>query len=664
MIEIYNLLAVLFSITITVVLPPLFSVIWLNLGGQWSKNIFASLVLGLSSQSVIGLLWNHLVSKDPGLEVLLYYLFWLILFLVIMVFHKKSLSMKIDRQAITGISMIIGLLIVAVIVRSIHPLQHFALGQSDAYSHLNFLRDIMETGAIENKMYPPGYHWVLALPVLSFHLDPYYVARYVGAFFGAGLVLAVFVLVEELAGRKAAYLSAFGVACFPGFYLLLKTGVGAFANQMGLVLIPVALYYYIRVLKDESVLSSYNLIFILALLGLAASVPMMLLHILIIICMERVLSLLYRSNGWLIQTIGITLSSLPAIFIVAYHFLRTGEQAQKVNIQILNEGLDKASPVLLAKLGFWDLLNQPLLRSVLDFLSIKRWGFGNIFMDSIGFLLLIVFLALLLYSISKRRHSLVIVALWGVVASTQAITGFLQFSAYQREGWSLLIVIACLSGMLMAHIYKRWIVQRIILQWCFFICIFIVSLISLIFPPAHRFYASAAEDDIIKIVRGLTDQSIKKLPFGLTTEVHGREILDIRNNLSEHLPIVIVSRNFSSWGSGQGELIKVVMHRNTSIRYITVTDQTSLDDVFKKENQYLIVMDKEREIGLQDLGIASRLSRFNARQFVIAQSNLLQTNKKIEDYLNHLSSGEWNLHRLEINDNLTIKILNSIRLLS
>ena len=657
MTEISNLLAVLFSITITIVLPPLFSVVWLYSGRQWPKIIFNSLVLGLSSQSVIGLLWNHLVSKAPCLEALLYYFFWLIMFLMIMVFHKKSLSMKIDRQTIVGASLIIGLLLVAVIVRSIHPFQHFALGQSDAYSHLNFLKDIMETGAIGNKVYPPGYHWVVALPVLSFNLDPYNVARYVGAFFGAGLVLAVFILVEEVADRKAAYLSAFGVACFPGFYILLKTGVGAFANQMGLFFIPAILYYYVRGLEKESFVSSNNLLFVLALLGLAASVPMMLFHVLIIILIERVLSLLYRSQEWLIQTTGITLSSLPAIFLVAYHFLRVSYQAQKVNILVLNEGVDKASPVLLAKFGFWDLLNQPLLRSILNFLSIKRWGFGNIIMDSIGFLLLLVFLALLLYSISKRKYSLVIIALWGMITSTQTITGFLQFSAYQREGWSLLIVIACLSGILIGYIYKRWITQRLVLQRCFFFCLFIIFLISLVFPPAHRFYISTAEDDIIRIVRGLTEQSAKKMLFGSQTEIQGRDILTVRSTLSDHLPIVIVARNFSGWQSGQGELIKVVMHKNTSIRNVTVTDRTSLDDIFKKENQYIVLIDKEKKIALDDLGIASRLSQFNAGQFVLTQSILLKMNKKIEDYMNRLSNRDWNLHQVEINDNLTIKIL-------
>ena len=565
--------------------------------------------------------------------------------------------MKIDRQTIVGASLIIGLLLVAVIVRSIHPFQHFALGQSDAYSHLNFLKDIMETGAIGNKVYPPGYHWVVALPVLSFNLDPYNVARYVGAFFGAGLVLAVFILVEEVADRKAAYLSAFGVACFPGFYILLKTGVGAFANQMGLFFIPAILYYYVRGLEKESFVSSNNLLFVLALLGLAASVPMMLFHVLIIILIERVLSLLYRSQEWLIQTTGITLSSLPAIFLVAYHFLRVSYQAQKVNILVLNEGVDKASPVLLAKFGFWDLLNQPLLRSILNFLSIKRWGFGNIIMDSIGFLLLLVFLALLLYSISKRKYSLVIIALWGMITSTQTITGFLQFSAYQREGWSLLIVIACLSGILIGYIYKRWITQRLVLQRCFFFCLFIIFLISLAFPPAHRFYISAAEDDIIRIVRGLTEQSAKKILFGSQTEIQGRDILTVRSTLSDHLPIVIVARNFSGWQSGQGELIKVVMHKNTSIRNVTVTDRTSLDDIFKKENQYIVLIDKEKKIALDDLGIASRLSQFNAGQFVLTQSILLKMNKKIEDYMNRLSNRDWNLHQVEINDNLTIKIL-------
>ena len=140
---------------------------------------------------------------------------------------------------------LIGSIILAVAVRSIDPIQHMALGQSDAYSHLQFLRNVMDTGFVHNVMYPPGYHWILSLPTAAFHLDPYLVARYGGAFFGAGLVLAVYVFVKSVASQPAPIFSAFFVSCFPGLYLLQKTGVGAFANQLGLFFIPVVFYFYI-----------------------------------------------------------------------------------------------------------------------------------------------------------------------------------------------------------------------------------------------------------------------------------------------------------------------------------------------------------------------------------------------------------------------------------
>src|SRR4030043_960313 len=136
MAEIFNLLAVLLTITVTIVLPPLLPVLWMSSGKHWPKLVFDALVLGLSSQSVIGLLWDHLVAQAPCLEVLLYYLFWLVVFLVVMVSHKRNISLKIDRKAIAEGFLIFGLLLAAVIVRSIHPLQHFALCQSHANTPL------------------------------------------------------------------------------------------------------------------------------------------------------------------------------------------------------------------------------------------------------------------------------------------------------------------------------------------------------------------------------------------------------------------------------------------------------------------------------------------------------------------------------------------------
>ena len=255
------------------------------------------------------------------MEVIFYYLFWLTTSVILIVFRRRLHLQKQESEQKTDKKILLVILCIAVVVRCIHPLQHIALGQSDAYSHLHFLRDVLTSGYLQNPIYPPGYHWVLALPTLTFHLDPFNVARYVGAFFGTGLVLAVFVLVKEASDDMSASLSAFLVACFPGFYMLQKTGVGAFANQLGLFLIPVILYFYIRMIENDFRWSSYSFLFIISLMGFIASVPMMMIHVCLIIILERIFALVKRPSGWISRSMVVAASGIPALLLFLFHLL-------------------------------------------------------------------------------------------------------------------------------------------------------------------------------------------------------------------------------------------------------------------------------------------------------------------------------------------------------
>ena len=72
---------------------------------------------------------------------------------------------------------------------------------------------------------------------------------------------------------------------------------------------------------------------------------------------------------------------------------------------------------------------------------------GQSLLDMIGWLLAVVFIVIFYLGVKKGMPFLSVMSIWGVLTAVQSFTGFLQFSAYQREGWSLLIITACLSGM-------------------------------------------------------------------------------------------------------------------------------------------------------------------------------------------------------------------------
>ena len=358
---------------------------------------------------------------------------------------------------------LIGLIILAIAVRSIHPIQHMALGQSDAYSHLQFLRNVVDTGFVHNVMYPPGYHWVLSLPTAAFHLDPYLVARYGGAFFSAGLVLAVYVFVKSIARQPAPIFSAFFVSCFPGLYLLQKTGVGTFANQLGLFFIPAVFYFY--VLTEEKGFrespTAYALL-LLSLMGLSVSVPMMLIHVLLILFIVRMSLFISDRKKWLSQTGVLVCLVTPAILLLSLHLIHAGPVHQQKTIELITAGTSTNSglpssimPTDMVPFHSEDftgylksLSSHPVTSLAVDFLSSKRWGIGHIAANFTGIVILAIFGICMWCGFIGKRIGWVMLGLWGIIASVQTLTGFLQFSGYQREGWSLLIAVACLSGVI------------------------------------------------------------------------------------------------------------------------------------------------------------------------------------------------------------------------
>ena len=660
MAEAITLIIVLCSAMISVVVPTWVASRRLLPRSEGFEVFFTAWVLGLVSQSVFGLLWNHLVYRDAAIEVIFYYFFWLTISVILLVLPRRSHLQKWESNQNIDEKILLGILCIAVAVRSIHPLQHLALGQSDAYSHLHYLRDIINIGCLQNGIYPPGYHWILALPTLTFHLDPFNVARYVGALFGAGLVLAVFVIVRGASDDKAAFLSAFLAACFPGFYLLQKTGVGAFANQLGLFFIPVILYFYIRMIENDFRWSSYTFLFIVSLMGSIVSVPMMMIHVCLIITLERIFALVKRPSGWVSRSMIVVASGIPSLLLFLFHMLHPVKLTQTEAVLGFVEGqirLTADAAVTIHRTFVSDWLNHPGMKMIIDFISIKRWGFGNALLDLIGCLFVIVFIVIFYHSWKKRKPFLTIMSIWGTLTTVQSLTGFLQFSAYQREGWSLLIVIACLSGIVGVSIYRwgvgRWRVMRPIL----YLLLISSCVWSIFFPPGHLMLNSWAEDDIIRIVRNLSSRAIHQDPLEKRYDPRDRDIMVIRNALSEFLPVTIIARNFSGWWTGQGEMINVVMHHPVAVENEVITEQTSLNLIFKKNRQYVVFLDAQKILKVEHLGIMAHLNRDSAEKFVNVQKDLFRINQKIRDALKILSPSIWNTQWIELNDRLTVVVV-------
>ena len=200
---------------------------WTLVRFRWrdaGEVLFAALVAGLASAA----LWGR-VCNGSGIGMAPATAIWIGAWIGAGAWVRWK---KRAAEPLRWDGVLAAILLLAWAVRMLHPLQTWALGQSDAYSHLGFLRDVLENGQVGNGDYPPAYSWVLAFPAWLLHGHPYWMARFGGAFFGAGLALGAYALLAQIRGRAAGLAAAALVAGCPVFVLLQKTGVGCFANQL------------------------------------------------------------------------------------------------------------------------------------------------------------------------------------------------------------------------------------------------------------------------------------------------------------------------------------------------------------------------------------------------------------------------------------------------
>lgn len=673
-------LTILAAFLASYILPPLLVVRRLQPGADGMKQAVTAAGLGLSLQALLGFFWNHLEARRPALEACAYFLLWLIASLIAS--GRRPLSAMPAAPAPCGLRVkgstiwLALILIAAVALRNIDSLTHTALGQSDAYTHLQFLRDVILRGEIRNIVYPPGYSWVLAMPVMTFHLDAYLTARYGGVFFGLLMVAALYVLGRrhsQTAGLLAASLASF---C-PLFYPLIKTGIGAFANQLGLLLLPLCLLAYLERERHD-----FPGFFTVLLLGLTASVPLFMFTLALIIVVHRLICFPYAADrvrssspvspahdraDWWKRTRLLLLPFLLSTALACYHFLSPGPLHVTTTATLVT-GIETPRRASFSA----GIAQHPILtrlktntagKMMVDLLTLKRMGMGSTAANLAALVLALLFSSLLIagYRASRAgppddRHGpiLQLVGGWGLLNTVQAATGLLEFSMYQRSGWPLLQSSALAGGILLAYLWSRDDSARVIRPLTLAgVAIMLVS--AFFIPPHHRYITSGAEDELTGVLRELSFERIKARHQKGPTAFERYSASDLIRRAAAAPQLSLITRRYTGFHADQGNLSDVVPDPAAGVIQIPVDNDTRL---IPPQGSFLCLID--RSSGLPEMGLLDRISPELTQSLNRYQSRLYAPNEAILAFLGTLPPDAWRITREERGPNLSLILAERI----
>ena len=637
--------------------PPLFIARRLNPGRPWPDVYLWSAILGLAAQATLGMLWDHFICRAPSLEAGILIGGWLLASLLCL-WRCPAPALGPSPAGISFREgcLLSAILLATVTLRSIHPSQHWALGQSDAYSHLQFIQNVADQGFIANRIYPPGHTWIMVLPVVAFNLDPYFVARYGGALWGGLLALAVYVLLRRSATSGTAPLwGAFLAGCFPAFNLLHKTAVGVFANQMGLFLVPVVLYFTLEWARHTYRWTLPALGLVLSLIALSISVPMMVFHLAFILGLERLIAIVRREKNAWVGIRRMLLASLPALIVLAIHFSRADSSLTVTTLSALSEKPAGTPSTLVAAVSPAPAIPSAVTDTIKDYLTVKRIGYHQPAMDMIHIILFLLFAGCVAYGIRQQSPLILLVGLWGGLTALQSYTGIFQLSKYQREGWSLLIATTVLGGILGGALYQR------VRNWQGIRYVIVAGIIATLYvaairPPAHTLFSSPSEDDLVYWIKALAAYYAPSPQWASASSAHSALPNAFRALTPAMHPLLVV-RRIVGHDSGQGELAVVVGHRMPVIALNPIPGSEAL---FVPGHSYIFLMETLPETDTltdSDTSVLQQLSPEMAETFRYVRQGGRLANRWIENFLASQTSRSWDIQRLPLSPRLSAVIL-------
>jgi hypothetical protein len=224
---------------------------------------------------------------------------------------------------------------------------------------------------------------------------------------------------------------------------------------------------------------------------------------------------------------------------------------------------------------------------------------------------------------------------WGLLGTAHVLFGVFQFTAYQREGWSLLVAVACIGGLAASRLFTLAapFPGAILLSWGAGAAMLTFSLVR---PPGHILLNSGAEEEIVRFVRALQKDDADSVL------IRGAGVGDHADNpfsgCGTKRKWIIVSRRFPQFG-----VVKALVDREGTLVAREVHKHTDIEKFFERGLCYLIVVDNEKLPEMSNSKVLGEVSPSLVKRFRKIQVNLLRENARLENYARELEKEGWHI---------------------
>ena len=465
------------SFTVLFVLP--FILVTSKIFHQEDKlfQIYVSMIIGLfSSMALVYLLAafdafnkiNFLLSY--GSIILVSNLYFLR--------QRKHWRISFKLKLTGGFMLLLFAFAIGSYMRLYDPLKHISLGSGDFYSHLRFLKETAD-GYIFSS-YPKGYHIISVLINFVSNIDSYALARFAGAFFGIISIGAVYCLMRQVFGKKAAVFTTLFYSGFTLFNYLTIEQTGLFAQGFGFVLIPFVIYFALELVNNfkEGAFRRRNIlvfIFIVFLLSLISPYAMLqmtyILYSLLFFSIASYPSIRkYIRQFFRNVTALIILFSLGILIVLSYYIILSEFRRIGLSVPIYDES--KIVRLIEEGKSEWEAMEESTILDnwttnkwtlIKGLLRIKRLRVPVEFPLSIGvYVGLLLSFFVLVFSIIKRRLELFAISIFVFLFGVSCITGILELPLYQgRSGWYFMLGSIWLGGIIVKKFYDQELMRDI-----------------------------------------------------------------------------------------------------------------------------------------------------------------------------------------------------------